>query len=114
MRERIRIGVLGAGHMGRLHAGVLRGCEEAELVAIADAAPELAQAAAGQFGCRAAGSLDEFRQLGIAAVYLCTPNTTHADLAVAALEAGLHVFCEKPLATTLADAERVRRVAAAG
>jgi len=80
----------------------------ARLAAVCDIVPQPAQAAAERFGVEHAstdyGAL--FRSGALDAVSLCLPHHLHADAIVAAAEAGLHVFCEKPIATTPADADR--------
>lgn len=80
---------------------------------IAEATPELAADAATRFGF--AGSTSDWRSIiddpDIDVVDIATPNNLHAEMAIAALRAGKHVICEKPLAHTLEDAERMHRVA---
>ena len=102
------VGLLGCGGMGRALARALASIEEARLVAVWDKAGEAAAAAAEELGVEAARSLDDL--LGndeIGAVLVAAPQFAHADLTVAAAEAGKHVFCEKPMATTLADCDRM-------
>ncbi len=108
----IRIGLIGAGYMGRVHAGILSQDPRARLAVVYDADPQRAKEAAGQYGMAAAASLEELWR-GADAVYIVAPNVRHGELALAALAAGKHVFCEKPLATDLATAERVAEAAAA-
>jgi predicted dehydrogenase len=106
----LRVAVLGAGHIARLvHIPVLVASRAAMVVAIADAAPDnlaaglaLAPGASGFSGYRAA--LDA---AGLDAAVITLPPALHAEAAIAAFEAGLHVYVEKPLALSLADAERV-------
>ena len=102
-----RIGVIGAGGIGKTHLRTWRTLGLSP-VAIADAKPDVLAAAAEEYGAQpwddgfaliASGTVD--------LVSICTPPAFHAALAIAALEAGVGVFCEKPLATSVADAERV-------
>lgn len=104
----VRIGVIGVGGMGSFHAHTLAGLAHVELVAVADPAAANAERVAGELGCEAL--LDPMAlatDTSIDAVVIASPDQTHPDLAIAALEAGSWVLCEKPLATTLADAWRV-------
>lgn len=106
----VRIAVIGVGYIGREHARAIQahpGAELALLVGTGRSAETLARLAA-ETG--AASSTDYSAALAdpaIDVVYLCTPNRLHADQAEAALAAGKHVFCEKPLCTTLADCRRL-------
>ncbi|HZC28302.1 MAG TPA: Gfo/Idh/MocA family oxidoreductase, partial [Gaiellaceae bacterium] len=91
-----RLGFLGAGWIGRhrLEAVAASGC--AEVAGVADPALD---------DCL--DSLDELLALDLDGVVIATPSALHADQAIAALHAGLAVFCQKPLACTAADARRV-------
>src|SRR5438552_3828097 len=106
----VRIAVIGVGYIGCEHARAIHAHPEAELALVVGTARSSAafQRLAAETG--AAASTDYAAALAdpaIDVIYLCTPNRLHADQAVAALEAGKHVFCEKPLCTTLADCERL-------
>jgi len=106
--EGLGVGLLGCGGMGRALARALAPIEEARLVAVWDKAGEAAAAAAEELGVEAARSLEDL--LGnkeIGAVLVAAPQFAHAELTTAAAEAGKHVFCEKPMATTLADCDRM-------
>lgn len=104
--DRIRVGIVGAGYIGGVHASVLGRDERVVLAAVHDVAGERARRLAGATGARVAAGAEEL--LGaVDAVYVTTPNTLHTELAVAAARAGKHVFCEKPMATSLEDARRV-------
>jgi len=82
---------------------------EVRLAATCDIVEERARAAAERFGAGryATDYRDLFCSGGVDAVSLCLPHHLHADAAIAAAEAGIHVFCEKPIATTPADADRI-------
>ena len=111
---RLRLGVIGVGAMGARHAeNIARGVAEATLVAVFDAQPAAAQRVAGALGCDHTASLDDLlRRDDLDAVVIVSPPRFHADHAVAALEAGKHVLLEKPMALTLADADRIIAAAA--
>jgi predicted dehydrogenase len=110
----LRVGVIGAGFMGEVHARAVR-ASGAALTAVAGSTPERSAASAARLGAErpAATAMDLVRSEDIDVVHICTPNNLHAPLALAALEAGKHVICEKPLATTRADAEQLTAAAAA-
>jgi predicted dehydrogenase len=107
---RVRIGLVGYGWWGKTIARQLAGSDWLQVVAVAevDGAARAAMAAdpllAGVALHDSADSL--IAQTGLEAVILCTPHQQHAAQIVAAAEAGLHVFCEKPLCLTLDDARR--------
>jgi myo-inositol 2-dehydrogenase / D-chiro-inositol 1-dehydrogenase len=102
----IKIGIIGAGYIAGVHAGILARDERVRIVSIHDVVPERAQQLAQAHDAAAATTPDEAIER-CDAVFITTPNTRHVPLATAAIDAGKHVFCEKPLATTIADAETV-------
>jgi len=110
----LRVAIAGTGFIGRVHArsALLAG---ATVVGVAASSPDRAEAAAKDLGVeRAFASADELvRADDVDVIHICTPNHLHFDLALAALDAGKHVICEKPLATQRADAERLVRAAKA-
>jgi len=107
----LRIGFAGSGFIAGIHAGALAGLPDVAVAAVVDPDDERARAFAAEHGATVQPSY-EAMLAGVDAVYLCLPNTLHASHAVEALDAGVHVFSEKPLATSPADAERVREAAA--
>lgn len=114
MTDRIGVGVIGTGFMGRCHALAWRAVRaifddvpQPDLIAVCDVVSTAARAAAEAFGFdRAVGDWHELvADPMIEAISITTPNALHREMAVAALGAGKHVWCEKPMALTLADAE---------
>jgi len=103
---KIRIGIIGAGYIAGVHAGILANDERVELCSVHDVVAGCAERIARSFGSNVAASAEEVID-SCDAVYITTPNTKHVPLAIAAAEAGKHVFCEKPLATTASDAQLV-------
>ncbi|MFV0320116.1 MAG: Gfo/Idh/MocA family protein [Microbacterium sp.] len=112
--DTIRSGLLGSGFMARVHSHAARAAG-AQLVGIASSSAERAAQAAHDLGVDRAepDAAVLLAAADIDVVHVCTPNATHAAFAAAALEAGKHVVCEKPLATTAADAQHLAAVAAA-
>jgi predicted dehydrogenase len=104
--------VAGTGFVGRIHARSAR-LAGARLVGVAASSPEAAKAAALALGAeRSFASAEEMvRDQEIDVVHICTPNHLHLPLAEAALAAGKHVICEKPLALDVAGAQRLVEVA---
>src|SRR3954464_13729628 len=95
----LRAAIAGTGFIGRVHARSAR-LAGAELVGVAASSPESAQAAAAELGAERAFDSAEERvgDPSIDVAHICTPNHLHLPLAEAALAAGKHVICEKPLA----------------
>jgi predicted dehydrogenase len=109
--EKVRFGILGCGTIGPHHARAIAGLEEAELVAVADVVPELAEELAEEYGCSSHYGLGEMLSgAELDAVCVCTPSGMHAGDAIAALEAGKHVVIEKPVDVTLEAADRLLEV----
>lgn len=108
--DKIRVGIIGAGYIGNVHAALLARDERVEVSRVYDIAAERAETLARTTAAVVAASADELID-AVDAVYITTPNTKHTELAVAAARAGRHVFCEKPMATTLEDARRVMEAA---
>ena len=105
MGKRVRIGLLGAGRIGRLHGeNLAHAVPEAELYAVAD--PYLndeGRAWAKEMGIEKAYTDPEeiFNDKSIEAVFICSSTNTHADFIIRAAAAGKHIFCEKPIDTNL-------------
>jgi len=114
LSEQLRIGVIGCGRMGAFHVRNYSQIDCAQLVAVADPDPQMRESALA--GTRVAGYSDwrEMIQYGneeLDAVSIACPSEYHAEVALEALAAGLHVLVEKPIATTLPDALRMRSAA---
>ena len=118
--DEIGIGLIGTGYMGKCHALAYRNVKAVfgdvarpRLEVLCDVPADRASAMADQFGF--ARSTADWRELvtdpAVDLVSVTTPNGLHRDMAIAALEAGKHVWCEKPMALTLADAAAMRDAA---
>ena len=108
-KERIKVGVIGVGQIGKMHLTNYSKMTNVEVAAVADInATELARVA-GIFGV--ADAYEDFRELlarpDIVAVDVCLHNNLHMPVSVAALQAGKHVFCEKPMAGSYVDAAKM-------
>lgn len=112
--ERVRVGIVGAGKMGRTHIDALKDVTLGEAVAVNDPAnlPEVGPGLAGEYGLDYEESLESLvSRDDIHAVIVTTPHALHADHAIAALEAGKHVLVEKPLEVTLEKCDAIIRTA---
>jgi predicted dehydrogenase len=108
----IRFGVIGLGVMGQEHARVIGANPLLKLAAATDAQAATARKVAADLGCKWFDDADAMIHSGeVDAVVIATPHWQHADLAVSALKAGLHVLCEKPLSVTVDQADRVLQAA---
>lgn len=113
-RKTLRIGLVGVGGTAQVnHIPALRRIENVELVWLVDRDREKAERVAQKFGVpKASGRLDDLLDdESVDAVDICTPNFLHAPMAVAALEAGKHVLCERPLARNATEAHQMVKAA---
>lgn len=112
--SKLRVGVIGCGSIARYrHLPEYTANKDAEVVAVCDIKPDRAKKRAQQFGV--ADIYTDYKELiarkDIDAVSVCTPNYLHAQIAIDALNAGKHVLCEKPLATSKEEAEAMIKAA---
>jgi predicted dehydrogenase len=104
--DRVRVAVVGVGHLGRHHARIASTLEGAELVAVVDTNAERAAAASTATGAPARADLREV--IGeVDAVTIAVPTEQHRDVALPFLEAGIAVLVEKPMARTLDEAREL-------
>jgi predicted dehydrogenase len=108
--NKIKIGIIGTGYIGNVHARIFSRDERAEIAALFDIVPEKAARTARSVGGKVCASREEFLE-SCDAVLVTTPNKTHVEIASEAVEAGKHVFCEKPFAIGLEDAHRLLETA---
>ena len=102
----LRIGLVGCGFMGRMHANVYKTLDNAKLVGAADKNPDVSSKYANEFGANAYSSLEEMiASEEIDVVDICLPTYLHSEYTIKAAEAGKHVFCEKPMALSLDEAD---------
>ena len=102
----MKAGVLGVGSLGFHHARILREVSGAEMAGVYDDDPARLEKVAAELGVRAFRSRDELLETVDAAV-IAVPTTVHAEVALAAIDAGVHLLIEKPIAHTLAEAEAI-------
>jgi predicted dehydrogenase len=106
--KRVRIGVVGAGLIGQVeHIPNLRRLERLfEMVGIADASADMRRELESR-GHKAFGSYEQLLDAGIDAILIAAPDQYHAEITLAALARGIHVFCEKPLCFSAAQAQEI-------
>ncbi len=107
--KKLRTAVLGTGFVGRVHLEGIRRVGSVELYAIGEPEVDKAKALAKEFGVERVEA--DYHKLladpSIDAVHICTPNALHYPMAKDALEAGKHVICEKPLATSIEEGQKL-------
>src|SRR5256885_15849799 len=108
--ERLRVGVVGVGYLGKLHAKIYASMPNVDLVGVADVNLDVARDVAAQHGCAAFGNANEL--LGkIDAVSIVVPTSLHLPAARPFLEQGVHMLMEKPLAPTLEESSELVELA---
>jgi predicted dehydrogenase len=109
----LKVGLIGAGLQGGRRAPVLRQFKDTQLVMVASLHEAHARSLADSAGCKEATDRwqDVVERDDINVVLVCTPPDLHAPMSIAAMQAGKHVLCEKPLARTVAEAQEMLRVA---
>ena len=111
--NKIKVGVVGTGFIGPAHIEALRRLPNVEVAALCEVTEELARQKAEGLGIERYYTFDDLlKQDDITSVHICTPNFLHYAQSKAALLAGKHVVCEKPLAKELAEAEELVQIAA--
>ncbi len=110
----INIGLLGAGHLGKIHLRLLKEIETVSLVGFYDPSEAVASKVADEYGVKAFGSIAALLA-EVDALDIVTPTLSHFDCAMQAIAAGKHIFVEKPITHTVAEAETlVQKIEAAG
>lgn len=106
----LKAGVLGAGHLGKIHLRLLQQSEKYDLVGFYDPSTENAQKVAKEFGYTLFNSVEELID-AVDMVDIVTPTLSHFECAKQAIAKGKHIFIEKPITNTLQEAEAVRTLA---
>lgn len=109
----LKFGIVGAGAIAQTHAQVFELTDQAQLVGVADIRREAAQAMAESAQCASYGSYQEMAEAltDLDAVIICTPPTTHPEIALYFIHRGVHVLCEKPFSIDLESAETMYEAA---
>ncbi|MFQ3545619.1 Gfo/Idh/MocA family oxidoreductase [Halobacillus rhizosphaerae] len=113
---KLKLAIIGCGGIANgKQMPSLSKLEDIEMVAFCDLVEERAQKAAAEYGTKTAEVYTNFQELlekeNLDVVHVCTPNKSHAEISIAALEAGCHVMCEKPMAKTAREAKEMVEVA---
>ena len=106
----LKAGVLGAGHLGKIHLKLLQQSERYELVGFYDPSKENAQKVSQEFGYKSFDSVEELID-SVDMIDIVTPTLSHFDCAKMAIEKGCHVFIEKPITKTVMEAEAIKTLA---
>jgi predicted dehydrogenase len=112
VEKKLRVGIIGCGGIANgKHMPSLAKLPNVEMVAFCDIIPARAEEAASKYGIDGAKVYEDYRVLleheTLDVVHICTPNSSHAEITIASLEAGCHVMCEKPMAKTAAEAREM-------
>lgn len=102
----LKIGVLGAGHLGKIHIKLIQQIEDYELVGFYDADKVTAEKVAVEFGVKAYHDIDELIE-AVDVVDIVTPTLSHFDCAVKAIRESKHIFIEKPITNTVEEARKL-------
>ena len=103
----LKVGVLGAGHLGKIHLKLLKQSEKYELVGFYDPNQENAKKVANEFGYKVFNTISELID-AVEVVDIVTPTLSHFDCAKEAITKGRHIFIEKPITNTVSEAEAIR------
>lgn len=106
----LKVGVLGAGHLGKIHLRLLQQSKKYELVGFYDPSSENTKKVVAEFGYKSFGSIDELIDV-VEVVDIVTPTLSHFECAKKAIEKGCHIFIEKPIAKTVMEAEAIKTLA---
>jgi predicted dehydrogenase len=110
--RKIRFGIVGAGAIAQGYAKALEGCDDAEVIAVADVRKDAAAGLAEPFGCATFSSHQEMAERSNPeAVLICTPPASHPEICLRFIEGQVHVLCEKPFALNVTDTIRVLEAA---
>ena len=109
MPTKLPVGIIGLGRMGRVYAGHLAAMPEVEIVAVSDVIADHAAAFATEFGAKSWSPdyHDLLQNKAVEAVFIISPTGTHAEILMAAAGTGKVLFCEKPIALTLAETDGI-------
>lgn len=106
----LKVGVLGAGHLGKIHLRLLQQSEKYELVGFYDPSQENTEKVIAEFDYKSFNSIDDLID-AVEVVDIVTPTLSHFECAKKAIEKGCHVFIEKPIAKTVIEAEAIKTLA---
>ena len=110
--NRLKTGIIGCGKGAHLHAQALKNVPESLFTAVCSRTYAKAKAFADEYDVKAYSSIEEMAlDGGVEAVVICTPHPAHAEVAIKASEAGMHVLVEKPLASSLEDCDAMIKAA---
>lgn len=108
----IRVGVVGYGTMGQMHSQALQSIVDVELTIVADADPDRRAQAARDYGVDVVSNIEELLALhDVDLIDICVPTYLHESVFATAIEANKHIFCEKPLARTLKEGQKMVELA---
>ena len=103
--EKLSIGVIGVGHLGKLHTKMFKQINNCELVGVFDSNPEQAKLVADEFGVQSFNSIDELLEK-VKAVSIAATTSAHYEVAKKCFEKNIHVFVEKPITATIEAGRR--------
>ena len=106
----LKVGVLGAGHLGKIHLRLLQESEKYELIGFYDPSEENAKKVALEFGYTSFSSISSLIE-AVDVVDIVTPTLSHFECAKQAIEKGRHIFIEKPITKTVLEAEAIKTLA---
>ena len=109
MKNKLKVGVLGAGHLGKIHLRLLNQSERYELVGFYDPNQGQAQKVVAEFGYTYFDSIDKLIE-AVEVVDIVTPTLSHYECAMKAIAAKRHIFIEKPITSTVEEAEEIYRL----
>jgi predicted dehydrogenase len=104
--KKLKVGVIGTGHLGKLHTKMFKSIENCELIGVYDSNPEQAKAVSVEFNTQSVASIENLLKQ-VDAVSIAATTTAHYALAKKCFENSVHVFIEKPITTTIKEAEEL-------
>jgi predicted dehydrogenase len=104
--NKLKVGVIGTGHLGKLHTKMFKSIDNCELVGVYDSDPEQAKAVSTEFNVQSSASVTDLLKK-VDAVSIAATTTAHYELAKKCFANGVHVFVEKPITATIKEAEEL-------